>query len=99
MLGIKQLRKDVRRGLRLLEEILWWVRPHHHKAVTCRFAGAYWTDPKTGKEVTAVQQVPANTPLTGGFVFKDANQVQVPGPIGTITADNPAVTPTLSGDG
>jgi hypothetical protein len=46
----------------------------------------------------ASQQVPPSTALTGPLVFTE-NGVAAAGPIGTITASDPAAAPSLSADG
>jgi len=83
---------------------VWWHRHkhhprHRHRRITGRFSGAYWYDLRTGEIKVAVQQVPVSTALTGSLVFTDSNGNLVKGPQGSISADNPAVTPTLSADG
>lgn len=46
----------------------------------------------------AAQTVPASTPLTGGLIFTQAGAT-VLGPMGSITASDPAVAVSLSADG
>ncbi len=47
----------------------------------------------------AKQTVPVSTQLTGKLIFTDSTGATVIGPIGSISADNGSVTPTLSADG
>lgn len=74
--------------------------PTPHRAIHGRFEGVHYVNPVTGEITVADQTVPVSTALTGKFVFTDSTGATVTGPMGTIAADNSAVTDArLSADG
>jgi hypothetical protein len=90
-------------GLDELAEIECEIRKHRHRhhhstAVAGRFAGFYTITPE-GDFIVATQQLILNTPSTAPLTFLDANGSTVQGPIGTITANDPSVTVSLSVNG
>lgn len=85
--------------------MVWWrwfpwfcfPRRHPHERITGRFAGAYYF--RRGVLIVADQTVPGATAVTAPLVFTSSTRGVIPGPIGTISADNPAASASLSADG
>lgn len=86
----------------LFEHLKDHFRCHpHRRIVSMRFGGLYYIDPQTGEIIMALQLTPVGVKETGPvqFFMTDGTLATAPGPIGTLTVDNPLVTVGLSADG
>lgn len=88
----------IRAAEELLERLREFCRDHDGEIIIGRFEGAYYLNSK-GEITVAVQTVPASTALTGKLAFTSNINGSVAGPIGAISASDPAAAPSLSADG